>query len=567
MKKPILNIQGHSGPYKSGAIDYAKSKGAVKKVSLLKLPEQPAIEVVFDLKGSDLTEVQINMIEEAFAEQVQNLSSEQQEQLLENARKRELTGQKKEMVVSLLQNSQYLFEDHQGNGFVGINDQLFTSGQSDDLVNKLLNLGLRHELFHELAGRLSGKELFELEERLLQHDLTYVLETGMTAEDFKSTGLFSKNLRFVRQLVIADFVGETYVPSAWPDPINTRNSEDGAQAYVYSLEEHPSVVLKSPKNSEESTEKLFHWSNPAAAKILALLAGLFRPDLYEQKEAMARQQISEYRESIDIFRKNQQVLEEKGITIPTLHLGRQLKRLVDFRGAAEDRKEIYLQKKADMPLHQKIKQLADSGDIDKAKLLLNRWVEKNHVLWRLGVFEMTLGLPVNWGYVEETDDIYMLDLGGFTQDYQKAQSRLGVPGDLNDSWVLPAESPHTLGYIGNEDIVNYYRELMTREVTAEKLSELWPSAQVYTSSMEGLPLLDRGPMTWQGKDIEDQNIEQVKTEVKQQSSSLGTIEGKEVWVDNALISQFESFGYTSQDEFEDFLRTFLSEQFTHAPPH
>ncbi|MDP8219647.1 MAG: hypothetical protein P9M03_13080, partial [Candidatus Theseobacter exili] len=110
--------------------------------------------------------------------------------------------------------------------------------------------------------------------------------------------------------------------------------------------------------------------------------------------------------------------------------------------------------------------------------------------------------------------------------------------------------------MNSHEVLKYYREILTAKETIE----------TPTVSMEGLPLINQSPISWRGNSIEGKKIEQVKSEVKTQSASLGKIEGKEVWVDTALISRFEDFGYTSQDEFEAFLRTFLSEQFTHAPP-
>ncbi len=56
----------------------------------------------------------------------------------------------KEIVITLLDSSEFLFEDHHGNGFIGVNRQLFERlVESLQTAKSLLKIGLLHELAHE----------------------------------------------------------------------------------------------------------------------------------------------------------------------------------------------------------------------------------------------------------------------------------------------------------------------------------------------------------------------------------------------------------------------------------
>jgi hypothetical protein len=68
-----------------------------------------------------------------------------------------------EIVIAMLNQSSHLFEDHQGNGFIGVNKQILDLN-SPRLARHIFWMGLGHELAHESQGALEGKPLRDFEE-------------------------------------------------------------------------------------------------------------------------------------------------------------------------------------------------------------------------------------------------------------------------------------------------------------------------------------------------------------------------------------------------------------------
>ncbi|MBL8024481.1 MAG: hypothetical protein JNK54_09415 [Elusimicrobia bacterium] len=68
-----------------------------------------------------------------------------------------------EIVIAMLTHSSHLFEDHQGNGFIGVNNQILDL-KSPRLAQNIFWMGLGHELAHESQGPRTGKPLREFEE-------------------------------------------------------------------------------------------------------------------------------------------------------------------------------------------------------------------------------------------------------------------------------------------------------------------------------------------------------------------------------------------------------------------
>ena len=75
------------------------------------------------------------------------------------------------ITISVLDESTHMFEDHIGNGFIGINRRVIKD-VDEDVREILLAVGLRHELAHEITKK-SGKEF---EKELLKEDVEYVTE-------------------------------------------------------------------------------------------------------------------------------------------------------------------------------------------------------------------------------------------------------------------------------------------------------------------------------------------------------------------------------------------------------
>lgn len=78
-----------------------------------------------------------------------------------------------EIVIAFLDESSHMFEDHQGNGFVGINKQVLEMN-SPDLQRALLFTGLCHELAHENQPPLAGRPLAAFEEAQQRRDADYL---------------------------------------------------------------------------------------------------------------------------------------------------------------------------------------------------------------------------------------------------------------------------------------------------------------------------------------------------------------------------------------------------------
>jgi hypothetical protein len=68
-----------------------------------------------------------------------------------------------EIVIAMLNQSSHLFEDHQGNGYIGVNKQILDLN-STRLARNIFWMGLGHELAHESQGALEGKSLRDFEE-------------------------------------------------------------------------------------------------------------------------------------------------------------------------------------------------------------------------------------------------------------------------------------------------------------------------------------------------------------------------------------------------------------------
>ncbi|UCD55175.1 MAG: HEAT repeat domain-containing protein [Candidatus Omnitrophota bacterium] len=99
----------------------------------------------------------------------------------------------KELVVSVLDTAGYLFEDHLANGFIGIHRSLFEKlGSAPQTAQKLLKIGLKHELSHETG--LTGKKV---EKELLEKDIKNAIDEELDIQEVITSGLLSKDTPFI----------------------------------------------------------------------------------------------------------------------------------------------------------------------------------------------------------------------------------------------------------------------------------------------------------------------------------------------------------------------------------
>jgi hypothetical protein len=100
-----------------------------------------------------------------------------------------------EIFIDLLSGSEHLFEDHTQNGYIGINQQLF-SVKDKGLIDKLLKVGIRHELKHE-----AGTE--KTEEELLQEDILYAQDLGIGKNEIDLLSVIVQKEGFVEGIKVS----------------------------------------------------------------------------------------------------------------------------------------------------------------------------------------------------------------------------------------------------------------------------------------------------------------------------------------------------------------------------
>lgn len=113
---------------------------------------------------------------------------------------------KDKVYIDLLDHSQYLFEDHKQNGYIGINKQLFSlisnpqstihrpwpMDEKQALVVKLLKIGIRHELKHEFNTKKTEEEL--LSEDVIESVQLQISDKNI--EFLKSAGFLDQKSNF-----------------------------------------------------------------------------------------------------------------------------------------------------------------------------------------------------------------------------------------------------------------------------------------------------------------------------------------------------------------------------------
>ena len=90
-----------------------------------------------------------------------DISEDTMKVLIENALKNRVNRSHNFFVIAFLNKSSHMFEDHLANGFIGIN-RAIEEISNTKVRNILLQVGLYHELSHEITGE-SGRE-FEKEQ-------------------------------------------------------------------------------------------------------------------------------------------------------------------------------------------------------------------------------------------------------------------------------------------------------------------------------------------------------------------------------------------------------------------
>ncbi|MFC1480439.1 50S ribosomal protein L11 methyltransferase [Candidatus Omnitrophota bacterium] len=140
-----------------------------------------------------------------------NLSGEEVGALIEHALSRlkgDVSKMPSTLVISLLDKSSHMFEDHQRNGFIGINKYINEIGKPK-IRKILLQVGLVHELSHEITGQGD-----ELEEAQLKRDAEYMAQL-MQDENVKMDVLKEALKPFLEGTEFVDAVQAVTSPAAW----------------------------------------------------------------------------------------------------------------------------------------------------------------------------------------------------------------------------------------------------------------------------------------------------------------------------------------------------------------
>ncbi len=199
-----LGQRGRLAEYK----ERVTAEKQTEQLELRKLGKDSFIKVVYDLDREKEQEVKVTL-----TGLINKMSRREQEQLMT----RIAAGPSATLVISMLSGSTHLFEDHQGNGFIGINEQLYQATKGDgnqQLRTNLLRLGLRHELAHEIEGEQRGSALRAFESRQAVQDIKYAAELGLRADrlidisilDFKEDD--SEPARFLSELQWRDLASQ-----------------------------------------------------------------------------------------------------------------------------------------------------------------------------------------------------------------------------------------------------------------------------------------------------------------------------------------------------------------------
>jgi hypothetical protein len=93
-----------------------------------------------------------------------------------------------EIVIALLTDSKDIVENHHGEGFIGINLQLFSHlGLSAKLRKKIFKMSLAHGLIHQHGIGNSEEE----ESLILEEDMRYAVQLGISTLDLKKSEFFN----------------------------------------------------------------------------------------------------------------------------------------------------------------------------------------------------------------------------------------------------------------------------------------------------------------------------------------------------------------------------------------
>ena len=219
---PLENPQAIS---KDGIWDIGEIKKSVMRDAARVTIDKTTVYIDSDLIqqyeafGFDVQESFVEFLNDFFADEISARPIEQ-----------------KELVVSVLYTARYLFEDHLANGFIGIHRSLFEKlGSSPKTAQKLLKIGLRHELLHEalfverkvlIANSLNADEFIgrnradikkamqeiglwqEVEKRMLDEDIKNAEDMALDVQEIIASGLLSESAPFVAGMVGGSFQSE-----------------------------------------------------------------------------------------------------------------------------------------------------------------------------------------------------------------------------------------------------------------------------------------------------------------------------------------------------------------------
>lgn len=150
----------------------------------------------------------------------------------------------------------------------------------------------------------------------------------------------------------------------------------------------------------------------------------------------------------------------------------------------------------------------------------------------------------------------------------KIQERIGIKNQEDLDWL---KIPRTEGvWIAGRELTqivldrhNYTQSSQGLTGNGDNTNTPLTESHGDIASMRSLKLKKGGLMTWKEEVIEGRDL----LEVKRNALGMGYVEkladisGKCIWIDRALLEKWSEFGFSSQNEFEGFLKGFFVQQF------
>ncbi|MBF0216921.1 MAG: M48 family metalloprotease [Candidatus Omnitrophica bacterium] len=215
-----LSAHGNMGRYKKLAVIGAAGTERAFTVK--------GVELVIDFPDKDMEKEYLDIVKNAVTMALGEMDERDFARLLEAQGKRK--EGLKPILVTILDGSKHLFEDHTANGFIGVNGKLFNKKISPGTIGKTLQIGFAHELSHEaLIGErailvkntgkssedidnLSAEEIITaltpqlkdlMEGDLFELDIDKAIDLGMSYEEalaLANEGILSPNDGFLAGL-------------------------------------------------------------------------------------------------------------------------------------------------------------------------------------------------------------------------------------------------------------------------------------------------------------------------------------------------------------------------------